>query len=103
MIMNLWDNKRYRYGILGGLVFILTILAFWIRILPFPDLAGTGNMIAGPDAWHNLRLIEVALENNLGYIFFEPMTLYPEAMNNTWGSVFTGTGTADDAGTGAGK
>lgn len=102
MIMNLWDNKRYRYGILGGLVFILTILAFWIRILPFPDLAGTGNMIAGPDAWYNLRLIEVALENNLGYIFFEPMTLYPEAMNNTWGPLFTWIATAVVAITGAG-
>ncbi|MBU3833547.1 MAG: oligosaccharyl transferase, archaeosortase A system-associated [Candidatus Methanocorpusculum faecipullorum] len=100
--MNLWDNKRYRYGILGGLVFILTILAFWIRILPFPDLAGTGNMIAGPDAWYNLRLIEVALENNLGYIFFEPMTLYPEAMNNTWGPLFTWIATAVVAITGAG-
>ncbi|HJJ99557.1 MAG TPA: oligosaccharyl transferase, archaeosortase A system-associated [Methanocorpusculum sp.] len=86
--MNFLDHKRYRYGILG-LVLIFTVLAFWIRILPFPGLVGTGNMTAGPDAWYNLRLIEVALENHFGYISFEPMTLYPYAMNNPWGPLFT--------------
>ena len=61
MNLSFWNDRRCRYGILGGIVLILTVLAFWIRTLPFPDLAGTGDMIAGPDAWYNLRLIEVYL------------------------------------------
>ncbi|HJK77651.1 MAG TPA: oligosaccharyl transferase, archaeosortase A system-associated [Methanocorpusculum sp.] len=89
MDLSFWNDRRYRYGILGGLVLIFTVLAFWIRILPFPDLAGTGDMIAGPDAWYNLRLIEVALANNFGYIHFEPMTLYPTGQDIVWGPLFT--------------
>lgn len=89
MDLSFWNDRRYRYGILGGIVLILTVLAFWIRILPFPDLAGTGDMIAGPDAWYNLRLIEAALANNFGYISFEPMTLYPTGQEIVWGPLFT--------------
>lgn len=89
MDLSFWNDRRYRYGILGGLVLIFTVLAFWIRILPFPDLAGTGDMIAGPDAWYNLRLIEVALANNFGFIHFEPMTLYPTGQDIVWGPLFT--------------
>ncbi|MDV0442079.1 hypothetical protein McpAg1_13030 [Methanocorpusculaceae archaeon Ag1] len=89
MDMSFWNDRRYRYGILGGVVLILTVLAFWIRILPFPDLAGTGDMIAGPDAWYNLRLIEAALANNFGFIHFEAMTLYPTGQDIVWGPLFT--------------
>lgn len=89
MDLSFWNDRRYRYGILGGIVLILTVLAFWVRILPFPDLAGTGDMIAGPDAWYNLRLIEVALANNFGFIHFEPMTLYPTGQDIVWGTLFT--------------
>ncbi len=89
MDLSFWNDRRYRYGILGGIVLIFTLLAFWIRILPFPDLVGTGDMIAGPDAWYNLRLIEVALANNFGYIFFESMTLYPTGQDIVWGPLFT--------------
>ncbi|MDO9523669.1 MAG: oligosaccharyl transferase, archaeosortase A system-associated [Methanocorpusculum sp.] len=84
-----WNDKRYRYGIIGLAVLICTLLAFWIRIIPMAVLAGTGNMIAGPDAWYNLRLVEVALANNFGYIFFEPMTLYPTGQEIVWGPLFT--------------
>ena len=101
MDLSFWNDRRYRYGILGGIVLILTVLAFWIRALPFPDLAGTGNMIAGPDAWYNLRLIEVALANNFGYIHFEPMTLYPTGQDIVWGPLFTWIATAVVAATGA--
>lgn len=94
MDLSFWNDRRYRYGILGGLVLIFTVLAFWIRILPFPDLAGTGDMIAGPDAWYNLRLIEVALANNFGFIHFEPMTLYPTGQDIVWGPLFTWTAAA---------
>ncbi|HJK61094.1 MAG TPA: oligosaccharyl transferase, archaeosortase A system-associated [Methanocorpusculum sp.] len=89
MDLSFWNDHRYRYGILGGIVLILTVLAFWIRALPFQDLAGTGNMIAGPDAWYNLRLIEGALANNFGYIHFEPMTLYPTGQEIHFGPLFT--------------
>ena len=101
MNLSFWNDRRCRYGILGGIVLILTVLAFWIRTLPFPDLAGTGNMIAGPDAWYNLRLIEVALANNFGYIHFEPMTLYPTGQDIVWGPLFTWIATAVVAATGA--
>ena len=101
MDLSFWNDRRYRYGILGGIVLILTVLAFWIRTLPFPDLAGTGDMIAGPDAWYNLRLIEVALANNFGYIHFEPMTLYPTGQDIVWGPLFTWVATAVVAATGA--
>ncbi|HJK54669.1 MAG TPA: oligosaccharyl transferase, archaeosortase A system-associated, partial [Methanocorpusculum sp.] len=102
MDLSFWNDRRYRYGILGGIVLILTVLAFWIRALPFPDLAGTGDMIAGPDAWYNLRLIEVALANNFGYIHFEPMTLYPTGQDIVWGPLFTWIATAAVALAGAG-
>ncbi|HJK21238.1 MAG TPA: oligosaccharyl transferase, archaeosortase A system-associated, partial [Methanocorpusculum sp.] len=101
MNLSFWNDRRCRYGILGGIVLILTVLAFWIRTLPFPDLAGTGDMIAGPDAWYNLRLIEVALANNFGYIHFEPMTLYPTGQDIVWGPLFTWIATAVVAATGA--
>ena len=65
MDLSFWNDRRYRYGILGGIVLIFTVLAFWIRTVPFPDLAGSGDMIAGDDAWHNLRLIEVAVANDM--------------------------------------
>ncbi len=87
--MNFWNDKRYRYGIIGLVVLICTLLAFWIRMIPMAVLAGTGNMITGPDAWYNLRLVEVALANNFGYIFFEPMTLYPTGQEIVWGPLFT--------------
>ncbi len=48
--MNFWNDKQYRYGIIGLVVLICTLLAFWIRMIPLAVLAGTGNMIAGPDA-----------------------------------------------------
>ncbi len=86
---NFWNDKRYRYGIIGIALLICTLIAFWIRMIPITALAGTGNMIAGPDAWYNLRLIEVALANNFGYIFFEPMTLYPTGQEIVWGPLFT--------------
>ena len=102
MDLSFWNDRRYRYGILGGIVLILTVLAFWIRALPFSDLAGTGNMIAGPDAWYNLRLIEIALANNFGYIHFEPMTLYPTGQEIVWGPLFTWIASAVVALTGVG-
>ena len=102
MDLSFWNDRRYRYGILGGIVLILTVLAFWIRALPFSDLAGAGNMIAGPDAWYNLRLIEVALANNFEYIHFEPMTLYPTGQDIVWGPLFTWIASAVVALTGVG-
>ena len=84
-----WNDKRYRYGIIGLAVLMCTLIAFLIRMIPMATLAGTGDMIAGPDAWYNLRLVEVALANNFGYIFFEPMTLYPTGQTIVWGPLFT--------------
>ncbi|MDR3101690.1 MAG: oligosaccharyl transferase, archaeosortase A system-associated [Methanocalculaceae archaeon] len=89
MDLNFWSDRRYRYGILGGIVLILAVLAFWIRILPFSYVSESGNMIAGPDGWYNLRLIEVALANNFGYLSFDPMTLYPTGQDVVWGPLFT--------------
>ena len=88
-LINFWNDKRYRYGIIGIVVLLCTLIAFWIRMIPMATLAGTGNMIAGPDAWYNLRLVEVALANNFGYIFFDPMTLYPTGQEIVWGPLFT--------------
>ncbi|HJK01937.1 MAG TPA: oligosaccharyl transferase, archaeosortase A system-associated [Methanocorpusculum sp.] len=89
MNLSFWNNRRFRYGTFGGLVLLFTLLAFWIRILPFSDLVGSGDMIAGPDAWYNLRLIEVALANDFGFLHFEPMTLYPTGQDIVWGPLFT--------------
>lgn len=87
--MSFWNDKRYRYGIIGLAVLICTLLAFWIRMIPMAVLAGTGDMTGAPDSWYNLRLVEVALANNFGYIFFEPMTLYPTGQEIVWGPLFT--------------
>ena len=88
MNLSFWNNKKYRYGIIGGTVLLLTVIALTIRLLPMGDLIGTGDMIAGPDAWYNLRLVEVLLASG-GFIFFEPMTLFPTGQDIVWGPLFT--------------
>ena len=89
MNLSFWNNKKCRYGIIGGAVLLLTVIALAIRLLPMGDLIGTGDMIAGPDAWYNLRLVEVLLASG-GFIFFEPMTLFPTGQTTgAWGPLFT--------------
>lgn len=88
MTVDFWNNKKCRYGILGGVVLLLTIISLAIRLLPMSALAGTGDMIAGPDAWYNLRLTEVLLSTG-GYIGFEPLTLFPTGQEIVWGPLFT--------------
>ena len=55
MDLSFWNDRRYRYGILGGIVLIFTVLAFWIRTLPFPDLAGTGTHTSVSGSCRNRR------------------------------------------------
>ena len=88
MDFSFWNNKKYRYGIIGGAVLLLTVISLAIRLLPMSDLAGTGDMIAGPDAWYNLRLVEVLLASG-GFISFEAMTLFPYGQDIVWGPLFT--------------
>ena len=88
MDFSFWNNKKYRYGIIGGTVLLLTVIALAIRLLPMGDLVGTGDMIAGPDAWYNLRLVEVLLASG-GFISFEAMTLFPYGQDIVWGPLFT--------------
>ena len=88
MNFSLWNNKKYRCWVIGGTVLILTLISLTIRLLPMADLVGTGDMIAGPDAWYNLRLVEVLLASG-GYILFEPMTYYPYGWDNVFGPLFT--------------
>ena len=88
MDFSFWNNKKCRYGIIGGAVLLLTVIALAIRLLPMGNLIGTGDMIAGPDAWYNLRLVEVLLASG-GFIFFEPMTLFPYGQDIVWGPLFT--------------
>ena len=88
MDFSFWNNKKYRYGIIGGALLLITVLALAVRLLPMGDLVGTGDMIAGPDAWYNLRLVEVMLASG-GFIFFEPMTLFPYGQDIVWGPLFT--------------
>ncbi len=88
MSLNFWNNKKIRFSIIGVLVLLCAVLAFVIRILPQADLVGTGDVIAGPDAWYNLRLVEVLLQNG-EYIDFEAMTLYPIGQEIVWGPLFT--------------
>lgn len=88
MSMGYWNNKKIRFSIIGALVLLCAVLAFVIRILPQTDLVGTGDMIAGPDAWYNLRLVEYLLQNGM-YLNFDPMTYYPVGNTNGWGPLFT--------------
>ncbi|MBR4284533.1 MAG: oligosaccharyl transferase, archaeosortase A system-associated, partial [Methanocorpusculum sp.] len=88
MDFSFWNNKKCRYGIIGVSVLLLTVISLTIRLLPMGDLVGTGDMIAGPDAWYNLRLVEVLLASG-GFIFFEPMTLFPTGQDIVWGPLFT--------------
>ncbi|HJJ47930.1 MAG TPA: oligosaccharyl transferase, archaeosortase A system-associated [Methanocorpusculum sp.] len=89
MNLEFWNNKKIRYGIIAAVLVIIAVITFWIRMLPSGILAGTGDMNAGPDAWYNLRLLEVALANTFGYISFEPFTLYPTGQDIVWGPLFT--------------
>ena len=89
MDFSFWNNKKYRYGIIGGALLLITVLALAVRLLPMGDLVGTGDMIAGPDAWYNLRLVEVLLASG-GFISFEAMTLFPYGQEiGAWGPLFT--------------
>ena len=88
MDFSFWNNKKCRYGIIGASVLLLTVIALAIRLLPMGDLVGTGDMIAGPDAWYNLRLVEVLLASG-GFISFEAMTLFPYGQDIVWGPLFT--------------
>lgn len=89
MDFSFWKDKKIRYGILGAAVLVITLLALYIRMIPMNILAGSGDMIAGPDAWYNLRLVEVAIANGLAYPMFEPMTLFPTGQEIVWGPLFT--------------
>lgn len=83
------NKKGSRYALLGAGIFVCALIALLIRIVPMYTLAGTGDMIAGPDAWYNLRLAEVAVENGLSHLSFEPMTLFPTGQDIVWGPLFT--------------
>ena len=45
-------------------------------------------MVGSDDPLYNLRQVEQMLANNLGYAWFDPMTLYPSGSTIYWGPLF---------------
>lgn len=89
--MDIMDNKKYKIGLIFGLVAFFTLFALWLRLLPmFATSPGTDllTMVAPDDPLYNLRQAEMMLENNLQYAWFDPMTLYPFGSNIYWGPLF---------------
>jgi dolichyl-phosphooligosaccharide-protein glycotransferase len=46
------------------------------------------SMVASDDPLYNLRQVELMLNNNLAYAWFDPMTLYPTGSDMYWGPLF---------------
>ena len=89
MNLEFWNNKKIRYGIIAAILLLIAVITFIIRMVPFNALAGSGDMIAGPDAWYNLRLVETALANGFSYLSFDAFTRFPWGEAVVWGPLFT--------------
>lgn len=74
-----------------SIILILTAAAaisFFIRMRSFDILYGSGNMIGGPDPWYYLRQVELSIANNLGYVSYDPYSLFPGGGGTRVSSLF---------------
>lgn len=84
------DLNKYRSIFIVGLIALFSLFALWLRLLPMINMGNTDilSMVASDDPLFNLRQVEQMLANDLGYAWFDPMTLYPGGSGIYWGPLF---------------
>ena len=87
VISNLKNRRTY---LIIGLVTLFSLFALWLRLIPMFMMGNTDilMMVGSDDPLYNLRQVEQLLANNLGYAWFDPMTLYPSGSTIYWGPLF---------------
>ena len=87
VILNLKNRRTY---LIIGLVTLFSLFALWLRLIPMFMMGNTDilMMVGSDDPLYNLRQVEQMLANNLGYAWFDPMTLYPSGSTIYWGPLF---------------
>jgi len=81
--------RKHQHLLVGAIIVLCMLVAFWIRILPathfnYADYIG----MSSPDAWYNLRQIELMIHNFPRYPWFDPMTAFPFGKKVDWGPLF---------------
>ncbi|HOS83139.1 MAG TPA: STT3 domain-containing protein, partial [Methanolinea sp.] len=73
-----------------GLLFILSLITLWIRVIPLLNLnTDILNIVASDDPMFSLRQIEQMMAHYPSYAWFDAMTLYPFGKDIPWGPLFT--------------
>jgi len=87
VISNLKNRRTY---LIIGLVTLFSLFALWLRLLPMFTMGKMDILmiVGSDDPLFNLRQVELMLANNLGYAWFDPMTLYPSGSTIYWGPLF---------------
>ena len=85
--MEISNLKNRRTYVIIGLVTLFSLFALWLRLIPMFMMGNTDilMMVGSDDPLYNLRQIEQMLANNLGYAWFDPMSLYPLGFDNLLG------------------
>ncbi|MEI7650102.1 MAG: oligosaccharyl transferase, archaeosortase A system-associated, partial [Methanomicrobiales archaeon] len=88
--MEISNLKNRRTYLIIGLVTLFSLFALWLRLIPMFTMGKTDilMMVGSDDPLYNLRQVEQMLANNLGYAWFDPMTLYPSGSTIYWGPLF---------------
>ncbi|PWR69830.1 oligosaccharyl transferase, archaeosortase A system-associated [Methanospirillum lacunae] len=83
-------NITRKNVIIGIILLILTILAFYLRMWPgFEANLNVISNVAMDDPMYNLRMVEQTVANFPHYAWFDPMTYYPQGQPQHWGPLFT--------------
>ncbi len=70
-------------------IVLLSLFAFYIRIIPLLNLSGSPVSLMSPDdPYYNFRLVEQVVTHGT-YPWFDPMTFYPNGSWLNWGPLFT--------------
>jgi len=88
--MEISNLKNRRTYLIIGLVTLFSLFALWLRLIPMFTMGKMDilMMVGSDDPLYNLRQVEQMLANNLGYAWFDPMTLYPSGSTIYWGPLF---------------
>src|SRR5690606_31286493 len=71
-------------------LFFLSLIALWIRVLPLLTLnTDILNIVAADDPMYSLRQVEQMMASYPSYTWFEVMSLYPVGQDIPWGPLFT--------------
>ncbi|MDD1728493.1 MAG: oligosaccharyl transferase, archaeosortase A system-associated, partial [Methanospirillum sp.] len=87
--MNSDQFKNRGAVVIAGLLFLITILSFLLRITPVflgnPDVLSNVEM---DDPTYQLRRVELSIANFPQFEWFDPMTFFPDGQPMHWGPLF---------------